>query len=139
MPAVRAGRDMAVLDLNSAEIAKLGRPEADLAMDVAPSELAGLVPSKSSVVTIRFDRFSDGRGFTIARRLREALGHSGAILASGHLIHDQAGYLRRCGFSHAEIAPGSLRQWRLSLSLSPPPMQQLLSGRRARDQDAATS
>ena len=99
--------------------------------------LAGLVPSKSSVVAIRFDRFSDGRGFTIARRLREALGHSGAILASGHLIPDQAGYLRRCGFSHAEIAPGSLRQWRLSLS--PPPMQQLLSGRRARDQDAATS
>ncbi|MEC8261954.1 MAG: DUF934 domain-containing protein [Pseudomonadota bacterium] len=101
--------------------------------------LAGLVPSKSSVVAIRFYRFSDGRGFTIARRLREALGHSGAILASGHLIPDQAGYLRRCGFSHAEIAPGSLRQWRLSLSLSPPPMQQLLSGRRARDQDAASS
>ena len=101
--------------------------------------LAGLVPSKSSVVAIRFDRFSDGRGFTIARRLREALGHSGAILASGHLIPDQADYLRRCGFSHVEIAQGTLARWQRSLSLFPPPMQQILSGGRARDRNMATS
>lgn len=67
------------------------------------------------------------------------MGHSGAILGCGHLIPDQADYLRRCGFSHVEIAPGALAQWQRSLSLSPPPMQQMLSGRRSRNGDMATS
>ena len=75
----------------------------------------------------------------MARHLREAMGHSGAILGCGHLIPDQAGYLRRCGFSHVEIGPGALAQWQRSLSLSPPKIQQVLSGRRARNQDMATS
>ena len=71
-------------------------------------------------------------GFTLARHLREAMGHSGVVLGCGHLIPDQADYLRRCGFSHVEIAPGAL-------ALSPPPMQQILSGGRARDRNMATS
>ena len=52
---------------------------------------------------------------------------------------DQADYLRRCSFSHLEIAPGALAQCQRSLSLSPPPMQQMLSGRRSRNRDMATS
>ena len=78
-------------------------------------------------------------GFTLARHLREAMGHSGVVLGCGHLIPDQADYLRRCGFSHVEIAPGALAPWQRSLSLSPPPMQQILSGGRARDRNMATS
>ena len=130
---------MSILDLNSAGLAGLPRPETEIAADVPPAGLAGLVPAGISAVAIRFARFSDGRGFTLARHLREAMGHSGVVLGCGHLIPDQADYLRRCGFSHVEIAPGALAQWQRSLSLSPPPMQQILSGRRARDCDMATS
>jgi uncharacterized protein (DUF934 family) len=131
--------DVSILDLNSAGLAGLCRAETEIASDVPLADLAGLVPAGSSAVAIRFARFSDGRGFTLARHLREAMGHGGAILGFGHLIPDQADYLRRCGFSHVEIAPGALAQWQRSLSLSPPSMQQILSGRRARNRDMATS
>ena len=130
---------MPILDLNRAGLAGLRCPETEIASDVPLADLAVLVPAGTSAVAIRFARFSDGRGFTMARHLREAMGHSGAILKCGHLIPDQAGYLRRCGFSHVEIGPGALAQWQRSLSLSPPQMQQILSGRRARNQDMATS
>ena len=130
---------MSVLDLNSAGLAGLPRPETEIAADVPPAGLAGLVPAGISAVAIRFARFSDGRGFTLARHLRGAMGHSGGVLGCGHLIPDQADYLRRCVFSHVEIAPGALAQWQRSLSLSPPPMQQILSGGRARDRNMATS
>ena len=134
---------MDMFDLNSAELAAL--PDAgaaaviDIATDVAPAELGRLVPGGSGCVAIRFPRFSDGRGFTLARHLREVVGHEGAILARGHLIPDQAVYLLRCGFSHVEIERGSPAQWRHALSLSPPSMQQVLTSRRARDPRMATS
>jgi len=127
------------LDLNRAGLAALRHPETEIASDVPLAGLAKLVPAGTSAVAIRFARFSDGRGFTLARHLREAMGHGGTILGCGHLLPDQAGYLRRCGFSHVEIAPGALAQWQGSLSLSPPPMQQILSDGRARDRDMATS
>ena len=130
---------MSILDLNSAGLAGLPGPETEIAADVPPAGLAGLVPAGISAVAIRFARFSDGRGFTLARHLREAMGHSGVVLGCGHLIPDQADYLRRCGFSHVEIAPGALAQWQRSLSLSPPPMQQILSGGLAQDWNMATS
>ena len=54
-------------------------------------------------VSIYFASFSDGRGFTLARHLREIVGYRDKLLACGHLIPDQADYLRRCGFTHVEI------------------------------------
>jgi len=134
---------MDIFDLHSAGLAALpdaGRAAViDIATDVAPADLASLVPAGTGCVAIRFPRFSDGRGFTLARHLREALGHEGAIVARGHLIPDQAVYLLRCGFSHVEIERGALAQWRHTLALSPPSMQQVLASRRARASRAATS
>jgi len=83
-------------------------------------------------VGIWFDKFSDGRGFTLARHLRENAHYADILLADGHLIPDQADYLRRCGFSHVRILTDRTAQWRLSLSLAPPAMQQVLATGRAR-------
>ena len=83
-------------------------------------------------VGIWFDVFSDGRGFTLARRLRESACHDGLLVAFGHLIPDQADYLRRCGFTHVCIAAQSADQWRRSLILAPPAMQHVLHTGRAR-------
>ena len=131
--------DMGICDLNSAGLVTRPHIGVELAADIPPADLGGLVPAGTDCVAIRFARFSDGRGFTLARHLREVRGHGGAILACGHLIPDQAVYLARCGFSHVEIAPGSLPHWQRALSFSPPVMQQVLSSRRARDHRAATS
>ena len=74
----------------------------------------------------------------MTRHFREGTGHSGIVPGWGNLILDQADYLRRCDFNHVEIAPGVLAQWQRSQSLSLPPIQQIVSGRRARDSNMAT-
>ena len=131
--------DMDAFDLNSAELVTLPHIVVELAADIPPADLGGRVLAGTDCVANRFVRFSDGRGFTLARHLREVKGHGGIILACGHLIPDQAVYLARCGVSHVEIASGSLPHWQRALSFSPPVMQQILSSRRARDRRAATS
>jgi len=50
------------------------------------------------VVAINFPAFTDGRGFSYARELRER-GYAGELRAVGHCIPDQVSYLSRCGFN----------------------------------------
>jgi uncharacterized protein (DUF934 family) len=49
------------------------------------------------LVEIDFPKFRDGRGFSSARLLREA-GYSGEIKATGDVLLDLLGFMRRCGF-----------------------------------------
>ena len=51
-----------------------------------------------SFVQIDFPAFGDGRGFSLAVRLRKDKGFTGEIRAGGHLIPDQAQFLVRAGF-----------------------------------------
>ena len=51
-------------------------------------------------IAIHFPTFMDGRGFSIARLLRERLHFKGPLMAVGDVILDQVSYLHRCGFSH---------------------------------------
>ena len=60
------------------------------------------------------------------------MSYNGPLVAQGHVIPDQADYLRRCGFTHAEINLSAARQWRRSLALAPPAMQRVLGSPRAR-------
>ena len=74
----------------------------DLASDTDPESLAPHVGALASI-RIDFPSFADGRGFTIARRLRE-LGFAGKMRARGHLIADQYAMARRSGFDEVEIS-----------------------------------
>ncbi|MGN7868849.1 hypothetical protein PARHAE_00283 [Paracoccus haematequi] len=56
------------------------------------------------LIAIDFPSFTDGRGFSLARRLRE-LGYQGRLRASGRLIADQYAMARRVGFCEVEVAP----------------------------------
>jgi uncharacterized protein (DUF934 family) len=58
------------------------------------------------LVTINFPVFTDGRGFSYARDLREH-GYRGELRAAGHFIRDQLTYLRRCGFDAFQMADES--------------------------------
>jgi len=62
------------------------------------SELAGSI-SQFPVIEIYFPALTDGRGFSMARLLRERYGFAGELRAGGRFIRDQLCYLRRCGFS----------------------------------------
>ncbi|GAN61911.1 hypothetical protein AA0313_2014 [Acetobacter indonesiensis NRIC 0313] len=52
-----------------------------------------------SVILIDFPKFRDGRGFTLARNLRQQANFQQDIRARGHLIPDQFPALLKCGFT----------------------------------------
>ncbi|MCB5409253.1 DUF934 domain-containing protein [Pseudogemmobacter faecipullorum] len=56
-----------------------------------------------SLIRVAFPAFSDGRAFTIARRLR-MLGYQGQLIAHGYVIADQYAMCRRVGFDGVEIS-----------------------------------
>lgn len=56
------------------------------------------------VIGVMFEPFTDGRGFSIGRLLRERYGFQGQLRAIGAPIRDQLAYLAHCGFNAFEIA-----------------------------------
>ena len=57
------------------------------------------------LVAIAFPTFMDGRGYSMARILRERYGYAGEIRATGKVLRDQASLMVRCGFDAFELAP----------------------------------
>lgn len=60
------------------------------------------------VIAINFPSFMDGRGFSIARLLRERYEYKGEIRAVGYVIRDQLHYLKRCGFNAFSFNPENI-------------------------------
>ena len=57
-------------------------------------------------VEVNFPKFGDGRGYSIARLLRERYGYRGELRAVGHITRDLLFYLESCGFDAFELRPG---------------------------------
>ena len=55
------------------------------------------------VVAVNFPKFADGRGYSIARLLRERYGYKGELRAIGDILRDQLQDLERCGFDAFEL------------------------------------
>lgn len=53
---------------------------------------------EAPLIAIDFPAFTDGRGYTLARLLRERHGVEGEIRAIGDVLIDQLYYMTRCGF-----------------------------------------
>jgi uncharacterized protein (DUF934 family) len=50
------------------------------------------------VIAVDFPKFGDGRGYSIAYRLRARLGYRGELRAIGDVLRDQMFYMQRAGF-----------------------------------------
>jgi len=77
-----------------------------LGLILEPGEtLEGLAPLIASLalIVLRFPKFSDGRSYSTARRLRDQFGYSGELRAVGDVLQDQIGLLLRAGFDALEI------------------------------------
>jgi len=60
-----------------------------------------------TAIGIRFDKFTDGRSYSIASRLRE-IGYSGELHALGDINQELVFLLRRVGFTHFHLPdPGT--------------------------------
>src|SRR3954454_18315480 len=73
-----------------------------IANDVKASALEPYL-DQIELVSIAFPSYGDGRGFSIAKQLRE-LGFKGVLRAHGPLIADQFAYALACGFDEVELA-----------------------------------
>lgn len=100
-PLPDAGRALVALD--RLEEAALSPLEIGVIVpnDVKPVLLAPWF-ARVAMLSVGFPAFTDGRGFSVARRLR-ADGFHGRLRASGPVIADQFVYLLQCGFDEVEI------------------------------------
>jgi len=55
--------------------------------------------NKLPIVAINFPVFTDGRGFSIARLLRDRFQFRGELRAIGYVLRDQLCMMARCGFN----------------------------------------
>ncbi|MEP5759556.1 MAG: DUF934 domain-containing protein [Litoreibacter sp.] len=73
----------------------------DVSSDADPALLSNRL-GEITMIRIDFPSSADGRGFTIARRLR-LMGFTGKLRARGHVLADQYAMARRSGFDEVEI------------------------------------
>ena len=57
-------------------------------------------------VEVNFPKFGDGRGYSIARLLRERYGYRGELRAVGYITRDLLFFLEGCGFDSFELRDG---------------------------------
>ena len=77
------------------------------ALDVEnDAQVEDIVPlfERIALIRIAFPSHMDGRGFSLARRLR-LLGYRGRLRACGRILADQYAMARRSGFDEVEIDP----------------------------------
>ena len=80
-----------------------GQKAIEIANDADPFtvDLAGV-----ERIDLNFPKFTDGRAFSQARLLRQRLGFTGEIRATGDVLIDQLVQMARCGFSVAVLKDG---------------------------------
>jgi uncharacterized protein (DUF934 family) len=76
---------------------RLGRIGVWLETDADPAAIAPDL-ARFDVIAVRFASATDGRGYSLARLLRERHGYRGELRAIGDVLRDQLFYLSRCGF-----------------------------------------
>lgn len=60
-----------------------------------------------TLIVLHFPIFRDGRAFTQARALREYEKYEGEIRVDGHILPDQAVFLKRCGVDTVVVPEGN--------------------------------
>lgn len=77
----------------------LGQSNATAVRIEAGDDARALIPhlEQIALVEVSFPSFRDGRGYSVARILREA-GYTGELRAQGDVLVDQLLPMRRCGF-----------------------------------------
>lgn len=84
-----------------------------LASDQDPAVIAGDLRC-FQLIAVDFPHYTDGRGYSIARLLRERHGWRGELRAIGDVFRDVLFYLSRCGFDTFALRAGEDSQAALS-------------------------
>ncbi len=104
--AVFAADEDVILPLARFLQVQAGEHRGGLAVLLAPdSDPLALQPHLADLplIAIDFPAFADGRGYSIARLLRERLAYRGELRAVGDVLRDQLSYLAQVGFDSFAI------------------------------------
>ena len=78
-------------------LARPGRLGVWLDANEGPEPIAGDL-ARFAVIAVNFPKFGDGRGYSIARLLRERYCFRGELRAIGDVLHDHLYFMEQCGF-----------------------------------------
>jgi uncharacterized protein (DUF934 family) len=97
---------LAVWNVRKDELQARGTP-VGVWLDVTegPEAIAAELAS-FAVIGVNFPKFTDGRGYSTARLLRERYGYTGELRAIGDVLHDQLFLMARCGFDAFALKEG---------------------------------
>jgi uncharacterized protein (DUF934 family) len=70
-----------------------------------PRALAERLPGLK-LIAINFPKYGDGRGYSIARLLRERYGYKGELRAVGVVARDHLQLMAQCGFDSFQLREG---------------------------------
>jgi uncharacterized protein (DUF934 family) len=96
---------MATLIKDRQIVAQLSPPDLVLLPGDDPGALADRI-GELAVVAVKFPKFGDGRGYSIARLLRERYGYKGELRAVGEVARDHLHAMAQCGFDSFELRAG---------------------------------
>ena len=96
---------MATLIKDRQIVAQLSPPDLVLEPTDDPALVAGAV-GPAGVIAVNFPKFSDGRGYSIGRLLRERYGYTGELRAVGEVARDHLHALEQCGFNAFQLREG---------------------------------
>lgn len=83
-------------------------PPLDLVV-LQPSDDPAVLAERIGILTliaINFPKYGDGRGYSIARLLRERYGYKGELRAVGEVARDHLHAMAQCGFDAFELRAG---------------------------------
>lgn len=80
----------------------LPEPGLLFAPDDEPEDIACDI-TRFDLIAIEFPTFLDGRGYSLAKELRNHYGFSGELRATGDVLVDQLLLMQRCGFNSFEL------------------------------------
>jgi uncharacterized protein (DUF934 family) len=96
---------MAILIKNRQIVTQLSSPDLVLEATDDPAAVAAAV-GQAQVIAVNFPKFSDGRGYSLGRLLRERLGYKGELRAVGEVARDHLHAMAQCGFDAFQLREG---------------------------------
>lgn len=105
-PVPAGGHVLLTLARFRAEHAALAADRIPVGVVVDPAkadELSGSDVASAAVIALDFPKFTDGRAYSVARRLRDRHGFRGQIRATGDVLLDQLPLMLRAGFDAAVV------------------------------------
>lgn len=94
----------------AAEAKALSGRNAPLGLHIEPDAFPGdgvADFNRFDILCLSFPKFTDGRSYSHARRLRDSNAFNGELRAVGNVLRDQLLYMKRCGFDSFALPEGA--------------------------------